>query len=283
MRCLRMTGVKHRVGAMLSVVAAIIVLAAAAYVVHSRTKVPTAGQTPGVVPLSSPAPSVTPSASPSPSPSAQPQLVVAFIGDDYTTGVGASSPAKGFVPVLAGQLKIAPHAFGVPGGGYAKPSSDGQTYVDVLDAVAAIKPSIVVVTGGRNDQADDPATLTTAVATFFATLHSKLPSATVVAVTPFWGDSTAPSQITKLAGTVHDTVRSISGTYIDLLDPLLTHSTFMADSNDPNDAGYAAIATALAGRLQPLITAATHTPKASSSAGGRPSSQGSSGSSTASG
>jgi lysophospholipase L1-like esterase len=280
-----MTRVKHRVGAILSVVAAIVVLAAAAYVVHSRTKVPTAGQTPGVVPLSSTPASATPTLSPSPSPSPSPpqaQLVVAFIGDDYTTGVGASSPAKGFVPVLAGMLKIAPHAFGVPGGGYAKPSPDGRTYVDVLDAVAAIKPSIVVVTGGRNDQADDPDTLTAAVATFFATLHGKLPSATVVAVTPFWGDSAAPTQITKLAGTVHDTVRSISGTYIDLLDPLLTHSSFMADANDPNDAGYAAIATALAGRLQPLITAGSHS-KASSSGSSRPSGQGSSGSTTASG
>lgn len=275
---------KHRVGAILSVVAAIIVLAAAAYVVHSRTKVPTAGQTPGVVTLSSTPASATPTTSPSPSPSPSPQaqLVVAFIGDDYTTGVGASSPTKGFVPLLASKLGIPPHPFGVPGGGYAKPGSDGRTYVDVVDAVAAIKPSIVVVTGGRNDQADDPNTLTAAVTTFFATLHSKLPSATLVAVTPFWGDSPAPSQITKLAGTVHDTVRSISGTFIDLLDPLLTHSTFMADANDPNDAGYAAIASALAGRLQPLITSASH-PKASSSGSGRPSGQSSGGSSSASG
>jgi lysophospholipase L1-like esterase len=276
-----MTGVKHRVGAILSVIAAMIVLAAAAYVVHSRTKVPTAGQTPGVVPLSSTVASVTPTPSPSPSPSPQPQVTVAFVGDDYTTGVGASSPAKGFVPLLAGMLKITPHAFGVPGGGYAKPSSDGQTYVDVLDAVAAAKPSVVVVTGGRNDRADNPDTLTAAVTTFFATLHSKLPSATVIAVTPFWGDSAAPPEITKLASTVHGAVRAISGTYLDLLDPLLTHSTFMADANDPNDAGYAAIATALGARLQPLITAASH-PHASSSSS-RPSDQGSSGSSTASG
>jgi lysophospholipase L1-like esterase len=279
-----MTGVKHRVGAALSVVAAIIVLAAAVYVIHSRTKVPTAGQTPGVAPLASALPALTPthsaSPSPSPSPSPQPKQVVAFIGDDYTTGVGASSPDKGFVPVLAGKIGISAHAFGVPGGGYAKPNSDGQTYVDLLDAVAAVKPAVVVVTGGRNDASDNPDTLSAAVTTFFATLHSKLPTATVIAVTPFWGDSPAPAGITKLAATVHSGVRSIAGTYLDLLDPLLTHSSFMADANDPNDAGYAAIAAALGARLQPLITAATH-PKASSS--GSPSGHGSSGSSTASG
>jgi lysophospholipase L1-like esterase len=276
-----MTRVKHRVGAVLSVVAAIIVLAAAAYVVHSRTKVPTAGETPGVTGSSIVA-SPSPSTSPSPSPSPQAQLVVAFIGDDYTTGVGASTPSKGFVPVLAAKLGIASHAFGVAGGGYAKPGTDGKTYLDTLDAVAAIKPSIVVVTGGRNDQADDPNTLLAAIHTFFAALHGKLPSATVVAVAPFWGDSAAPPQITKLAGTVHDTVRAVAGTYIDLLDPLLTHTTYMANANDPNDTGYEAIAAALAAKLQPMITAAVH-PHPTASGSSHPSSQGSSGSSTASG
>lgn len=252
--CPRIAAVKRRVTAILSIIAAVIVLAGAAWVINKKNPVADAGKTPGATIIPTPtvaSPSPTPSTSSS-TPTASP-VTVAFIGDEYTEGAGASSASKDFVSLLAGHLPITAHAFGVTGGGYAKPSVDGNTYSDLISAAVATKPQLIVVTGGRNDEADNPDSLASAVSSFFAQLHAAAPNAMVVAFTPFFGDSPSPDTIVKLAGKVHDGVKVIGGTFISLVDPLLGHSSYMATATDPNDTGYAAIAAAMEAQLKPVI------------------------------
>ena len=140
-------------------VAATIVFVAAAYVVSHQDRVPSAGATPGYsggpVSLLSSAPAVPSSSAGSDSGGSTRSLdTVVFIGDEYTAGTGASSPADGFVALTAKALGVTRHAVVLPGGGYAKASSGGRVYVDRIGSVATLRPEVVVVTGGRPEHED---------------------------------------------------------------------------------------------------------------------------------
>ena len=74
-----------------------------------------------------------------------------------------------------------------------------------------------------------------------------------LAVAPTWGDSDPPSGLADLAGAVKKAVTAVGGTYLSVRDPVRGHPDYMADDADPDDAGYAAIAKALAPRLRPLL------------------------------
>lgn len=182
-----------------------------------------------------------------PSPAFRPGI--AFLGDDYTAGVGASGSGKRFATRLATALNATEKNFGVAGAGYAKAGTGGKRYADRVDAIAAAKPNMVVVSGGRNDLGDDPATLATAAERLFAALRAKLPTAELVAVAPFWGDSDQPRKLTTIGSAVKTAVQKVGGAYLALSDPLYHHPGYMSDGADPNDAGYAAIA----GALRPLL------------------------------
>jgi acyl-CoA thioesterase-1 len=181
-------------------------------------------------------------------------LSVAFLGDDYTAGRGASAAGKGFVPRIGDRLHVTAHAFGTPGAGYAKRAGHpARNYLDLVPEVVAAHPDVVVVSGGRNDVADPPSTFRTATRDLFAILHTELPDAVLVAVAPWWGDSPHPRRLRVLDAPIRDAVQAAGGHYLDLPDPLVGHPNWMADDADPDDAGYAALARTLAPALRPLL------------------------------
>jgi lysophospholipase L1-like esterase len=180
-------------------------------------------------------------------------VVVAFVGDDWTAGIGASTKSKRFTTLLARRLHVRERNFGVDMTGYAKSSGTSGSYDSRVADVVAAHPQVVVVSGGRNDRRDDPDTAATHAAQLFAALHRGLPHAVLVAVAPFWGDSDLPPELEKLSAAVETAVTDAGGRYLDVPDPIHGHPEFMADAGDPNDHGYAAIAAALAPRLARLL------------------------------
>ncbi|HVU92448.1 MAG TPA: SGNH/GDSL hydrolase family protein [Jatrophihabitans sp.] len=185
------------------------------------------------------------------SPSAPPAPVVAYLGDDWTSGRGASSPAKRFTTLLAKKLKVQERNFGEPGTGYAKSSGQHGPYRSRIDAIAAVHPEAVVVSGGRNDVRGDPAAAVTQARKLFPRLRARLPHATLIAVTPFWGDSNPPVALVAIAQAVKQGVTAAGGVYLDVPDPIRGHPKYMRTAADPNDRGYAAIAAALLKKLKP--------------------------------
>lgn len=240
--------VQQRVQAAAAISAAVVVFAVAGYVIAHRDPVEHAGQTPGYVLTTADSPAAASTTAVSH------PLVIAFVGDDYTTGSGASEKSKRFSSLVAASLGATEKNVGDDGAGYAKKGTDGRTYSDLVAAVASDHPDVVVVTGGRNDSVADPDTLKAAVDAFFTALHKALPQARLIAVRPFWGDSDAPPEVTALGGLVEAAVTAAGGTYLDLPDPLHGHPDWMADDADPNAAGYRAIARALEVKLRPLVT-----------------------------
>lgn len=187
---------------------------------------------------------------------ATPKPVVAYLGDDWTAGTGASDRAKRFTSLLSRSLHVVEKNFGVNGTGYAKTTSGATDFSGRVAGVVAAHPDLVVVSGGRNDTANYLATVAGDARALFAELHKKLPSATLVAVAPLWGDSDEPSALETIGKGVKDAVTAVGGTYLDLPDPIHGHPDFMADDADPNDKGYAAIAAALRPKLKPLLASA---------------------------
>ena len=245
----------HRLAATLTVIAAVVVFAVAGYVIVHHDPVARAGQTPGYTapPSTTPAP---PSGSASPEGAGKTTPTVAFLGDDYTTGTGASAKAERFTTLVCKRLGVTEQNFGADGAGYASPSAAGA-YLSRVAQVVAAKPDVVVVSGGRNDVLDNADTVAAHATALFTTLHAELPNAVLVAVAPFWGDSAPQAALARIADSIRRAVEAAGGTYLDIADPLRGHPEWMADAADPNDAGYAAIATALESKLRPLMPASS--------------------------
>lgn len=244
----------QRLSTWLIALLAIAVFAAAGYVIVKKDPVPDAGQ---VLPLQSPStvsggPS-GPSNAGSGSTSSSPGGVIAFLGDDWTAGSGASAKSKRFSTLLAEQLGLTERNFGADGTGYAKATASAGTYDSRTDAVVKAGPRVVVVSGGRNDVADYLPTTQRHIRDLFTTLHAKLPNAVIIAVEPFWGDSDKPAELGPIATAVQQSVQAAGGHYLAVDDPIHNHPGFMADASDPNDKGNAAIAKALADPIRALV------------------------------
>jgi lysophospholipase L1-like esterase len=243
------------------IVCAVAVVVVAAYLVQHHDSVHDAGQIPSVANLSTAsttAPALSPPSSPlTPAPSAStitvtPEITAAFIGDDWTAGVGASSPTDRFSTRVCAALHLREVNLGVNEAGYAK--SPGHTaYESQVAAALGAHPRLVVVSGGRNDNWDSPATDAAAATALFRALRARLRHAVIAAVAPMWGDSPTTAAMTELGRSVRRAVTAVHGTYLAIPDPIRGHPNEMADAADPNDAGYAAIAAELTPVLRPLL------------------------------
>jgi lysophospholipase L1-like esterase len=234
------------------VVVAVVVLALAGYVLVHDNAVTRAGRIPRL-PAADTVGTSGPSSPDSSAPGGPPP-VVAFVGDDWTSGVGASDKSQRFSTLVSAALKLDEQNFGVAGSGYAKQGpAGGGDYASRVGAVVAASPALVVVTGGRNDLTDNLAFAATRARRLFGQLRKKLPNADIVAVRPMWGDSPAPAALKKVARVIRLAAKAAGVPYLGVHDPILGHDRFMADAGHPNDRGYAAIATALTRRLTPFV------------------------------
>jgi acyl-CoA thioesterase I len=235
----------------LVVLAAIAVFAVAGYVIVHQDPVPNAGEPLGVTSaVASPSTSAKSTASPSTAPRVP--AVVAFLGDDYTSGAGASSESARSTTIVCAALGVTEANFGVADSGYANLGVAGN-YASRVDKVVLAAPDVVVLSGGRNDVDSDLDSVATNARAVFNALHQRLPDAVIVAVAPWWGDSAPRRALATIAASIRQAVEAVGGTYLTLPDPLLGHPAWMADDADPNNAGYAAIAAALGPKLRPLL------------------------------
>jgi lysophospholipase L1-like esterase len=239
----------------------VVVFASAGYVLVHHTAVHGAGKLPrlpaaasiGTTPAPATATATAPATAPTVSRSSGPKPVVAFVGDDWTSGSGASSPAKRFTTLVSTALDLQQLNFGVAGSGYAKQGRSGGDYLSRIPDVVAAGPAMVVVSGGRNDVADSPGFAGAHARRLFRLLRSQLPQAAVIAVAPMWGDSQAPPALHRIAHAVHRAALGAGVNYLSVADPIQGHPGFMADAAHPDDRGYAAIASLLDRRLAPYV------------------------------
>lgn len=233
--------VVRRLWTTLLLLVTVVVGAATVYVLGHDDPVPFAGRTPGF----SASPLETPASSAVAATTDRSTMRVVFLGDDYTAGVGTSSPKKRWTTIVSNDLGLDATVIASSGAGYLTRGADGRSYQDLVASAAAAKPDLVVVSGGRNDAGKPARLVRSAARAVFARLHAEVPDAVVLAIAPWWGDSPHPAKLAPVDAAVRSAVAAVGAQYLALDDPLVGHSDFMADDADPDDRGYQAIAASV--------------------------------------
>ena len=178
---------------------------------------------------------------------------VAFYGDSYTLGTGASDPANRWSTVICTDR----------GWNEFNPSVNGLGFVNnrgsqnLPQQIVAEDPDIVFVTMGLNDNFsyDRVGTgIRDQIATDFAYLTTQLPDARVIVVEPFWYTDQRPESVEIIIGWVHDAADEIGADWIPGASHWIEgHPEWMAgDGLHPNEAGYAEMARRMDAELTAL-------------------------------
>jgi lysophospholipase L1-like esterase len=213
----------------------------------SATSVPVPGASASAASAAASATGSAPPASASASSGASALPVVAFLGDDFTIGVGATAPAMRWTSLVAKNYGWDEKNFGVAGTGYSTGgTAGGAPYTARVAALAATAPTIVIVSGGRFDiqSTNGPTAIKTGVTATFKALRAALPKAVIIAESPVWPLTKPPATLALVAADVKAAVTSVGGQYLDVDEPLFGLTADFGPHTVPNDAGYAALAKA---------------------------------------
>lgn len=182
--------------------------------------------------------------------------LVAFYGDSYTLGTGASDPTLRWSSVIAEQR----------GWREFNPSVNGLGFInnryafgegDLIDQIVQQDPDIVVVTMGLNDNfsyAVESETIREQISIDLRRIDDELPDARVIVVEPFWYTDERPASVEVIIGWVREAAAGIDADWIPGASRWLTgHPEWMAaDRLHPNDDGYAEMATRMDAALVEL-------------------------------
>ncbi|WP_341953891.1 SGNH/GDSL hydrolase family protein [Salinibacterium sp. TMP30] len=171
---------------------------------------------------------------------------VAFYGDSYTLGTGASSADNRWSTVVSEQRDWSEFNPSVNGLGFINNRSIfGEG--DLPSLIIADDPDIVVVTMGLNDnfsfdsRSDD---IRAQITDDFDRLTTALPDARFIVVEPFWYTDERPASVETIIGWVKDAATDNGADYISGASRWIEgHPEWMAsDGLHPNDDGYTEIA-----------------------------------------
>jgi lysophospholipase L1-like esterase len=182
--------------------------------------------------------------------------VVAFYGDSYTLGTGASDPAlrwSTLISVSRGWNEVNPSVNGL---GFVNNRSSGAG-TDLVQQIIDADPDIVIVTMGLNDNFLMPAAadeIKKAISDDFDSLESALPEARVIVVEPFWYTDARPASVDQMSGWVEAGAEAINADHIAGASRWLEgHPEWIgSDGLHPSDAGYAQIAERMDAELEVL-------------------------------
>jgi len=169
--------------------------------------------------------------------------VVAFYGDSYTLGTGASDVDHRWSTIIArdrGWVEVNPSVNGL---GFI----NNRFATDLPGAVIAAEPDIVFVTMGLNDNFSFDRASTEIKAQITADLTrltEALPDARFIVVEPFWYTDERPASLAIISGWVEDAAAAIGADHIPGASHWIEgHPEWMAaDGLHPNDDGYAEMA-----------------------------------------
>jgi len=182
---------------------------------------------------------ITGCASPSPSDGAK----VAFYGDSYTLGTGATAEQSRWSTIVSKKRNWEEFNPSVNGLGFVA----NREGVDLPSQVIANDPDIVFVTMGLNDNfvyETDADAIHAQLDSDIDRLATELPDARLIVVEPFWYTDDRPESVEVIIGWVKDAAARVDADYIPGASHWIEgHPEWMAaDTLHPNDEGYAAMA-----------------------------------------
>ena len=179
---------------------------------------------------------------------------VAFYGDSYTLGTGATSLDKRWSTIISEDRGWAEFNPSVNGLGFVNNRGPGQ---DLPDLVIGDDPDIVFITMGLNDNFsyDFAANeIRAAITADFTKLKMALPDARFIVVEPFWYTDERPASLGVISTWVQDAAAAIDADYIPGASHWIEgHPEWMAeDGLHPNDDGYAEMARRMDAELRKI-------------------------------
>lgn len=201
-----------------------------------------------------------PASAPKPSPGA---TTVAFYGDSYTRGTGASAPDKRWSTIISAERGWTEINRSENGLGFVnRRASMGAGLDDIPAQIIEDRPDIVFVTMGLNDnfsydRAGDE--IRAAIDRDLDRLRAGLPGARIIVVEPFWYTDERPESVEVIIGWVRDAADRIGADHIAGASRWLdghyadsTDSWMAADGLHPDDTGYAHLAERMDAELRAL-------------------------------
>lgn len=174
--------------------------------------------------------------------------VVVTIGDSIMKGNGLD-PTEAW-PILLGQAKgWSVTNLGCNGAGFAQSGNsddcDGDFSVLVPKAIA-LNPSIVIISGSSNDLGISDTALIAQTNAVVTALHTQLPFAAIVGISPVWGDTAVPRQMNDIDAQVRDAITQTKGTYLEIGQPLANQPSLLQDDDvHPTAEGQRVLAKAI--------------------------------------
>jgi len=182
--------------------------------------------------------------------------LVAFLGDSWTVGVGATG-FDGYAPRTAAQLHWPYRNFGVSGSGYSVPGPYDSLFGRRIELLAAAEPDVVVVQGSLNERNSAPEALALAARQTLADLRAALvPGTPVLVLGASYNPGTPDETIDWINAAIRSAATANGLPFIDVArggwtDP--DDPTLWADSIHPDDRGHALVADHLARLLRALV------------------------------
>lgn len=224
------------------------------------TTAPAASSTAQSPQVSASAPtSPAPSASPSPSPSASigQGSTVAFLGDSFAAGAGASAPDKRWTTLVSTKNGWAETNLAHAQTGYVQAGSLGTCtpkvcapFTAVVPKAVAAKPRLVIITGGANDVNQGQSAVAAAVTQTVSELKAGLPDATIVVTNPWWDLRPTNPNLAGYTTTIRTAATNAGAIWAETGQPLATPALMKDDGVQPNDEGHAALAAAITSALE---------------------------------
>lgn len=247
----RMTCMSRSILISLFIVAVVALVVIAAIVISVTRKEPTAqGTTPAAAPIAGATATATTSAT---------GPKVAFYGDSYTLGTGASDPSKRWSTIICGERNWQEFNPSVNGLGFI--NNREADHMDEPGEVIADQPDIVFITMGLNDNfsyvsaaPQIKAQIKAQITTDFSRLTAALPKARFIVVEPFWYTDDRPESLGIISGWVKDATGAIGADYIPGASHWIEHHPewMYSDGLHPNDRGYAEMAVRMDSALKNL-------------------------------
>ncbi len=181
---------------------------------------------------------------------------VAFYGDSYTLGTGASDYANRWSTVISEERGWDEFNPSVNGLGFVN-NRGFPSGTDLPGEVIASDPDIVFVTMGLNDNFSYDSAgeqIKQQITLDLDRIATALPDARIIVVEPFWYTDERPASVEIIIGWVRDAAAAIDADYIAGASHWIEgHPEWMAaDGLHPNDDGYAEMARRMDAELSTI-------------------------------
>lgn len=177
---------------------------------------------------------------------------VAFYGDSYTLGTGASDSSQRWssrISAARGWREFNPSVNGL---GFI--AHRGENGPDLPSSIIEAEPDIVFITMGLNDaySFDQPGDdVRTQIIADFSRLAESLPDARFIVVEPFWYTDTRPASLEVISGWVREAAADIGADFVPGASTWIQgrEGEMAADGLHPNDTGYDLMTTRMEAAL----------------------------------